>query len=139
MKKLPIAAGAATLALGLSAPVVLMTTGAAAGLPGSLARQTQDNERTVRCGVARIELRVDRERGGFDVDGDVDDAKPGSRWKVVIRHDGEKVLSRTRTADAEGDVDVDTWRHNSAGNDTFKLRVKNLDTDKVCKVTITTR
>ena len=139
MKKLPVIAGAATVALGLSVPAVLMLTDSADGLTGPFARGADDLERTAQCGAAHVELSVDREGGGFEVDGDVDDARPGSRWKVVIRHDGDKVVARTLTADREGDLDVETRRPNTAGDDVFKLRVKNLASDRVCKVTVKTR
>jgi hypothetical protein len=139
MKKLPVIAGVATAALGLSVPAVLMLTESADGLAGPFARGADDLERTVQCGNAHVELSVDRERTGFEVDGDVDNARPGSRWKVVIRHDGDKVLARTLTADGEGDLDVETRRPDSAGDDVFKLKVKNLASDRVCTVTVKTR
>jgi hypothetical protein len=138
MKKLPVVAGVATALVGLSVPVVLVLSESADALPF---RQGDDDlERHARCGDARVELSVDRENGGFEVDGDVDDAKAGSTWKVVIRHDGDKVVARTLKADAEGDLDVETRRPNSAGNDVFTLRVKNLDTDaKACVLSVSTR
>ena len=56
----------------------------------------------------------------------------------MLRHDGDRVLTRTVKADVEGDLDVETLRPNTAGSDVFTFRVKNLDTDaKACKVTIT--
>ena len=121
MKKLPIIAGVATVLVGLSVPAVLMLADyrRRAG-PADWA--DDDLERSARCGQAVVELSVDRENQGFEVDGDVDNAKPGSSWKVVIRHDGDKVLARTLTADAEGGLDVDTLRANTAGNDVFTLR-----------------
>ena len=136
MKKLPVVAGVATALVGLSVPVVLMMTDSANALSGRIA--DDDTERTIACGRAQVELSVDKEAGGFEVDGDVDNAKPGSTWKVVLRHDGTQVLARTLKADAEGDLDVDTRRPNTAGSDVFTLRVKNLSTDaKACKVSIT--
>lgn len=136
MKKLPVVAGVATALVGLSVPVVLMMTDSADALTGRLA--DDDTEKTVACGSAQVELDVDKEAGGFEVDGDVDNAKPGSTWKVVLRHDGTQVLARTLKADVEGDLDVDTVRPNTAGSDVFTFRVKNLSTDaKACKVTIT--
>jgi hypothetical protein len=137
MKKVPVVAGIATALVGLSVPVVLMLTDSADALTGRLA--DNDLERSARCGDARIELSVDREHHGFEVDGDIDNAKAGSSWKVVVRHDGEKVLTRTLKADVEGDVEVDTRRPNSAGDDVFSLRVKNLATDQVCKLAVDTR
>ena len=136
MKKLPVVAGVATALVGLSVPVVLMMTDSADAFSGRLA--DDDIEKTVACGSARVELNVDKETGGFEVDGDVDNAKPGSTWKVVLRHDGDRVLVRTLKADVEGDLDVDTLRPNTAGSDVFTFRVKNLSTDaKACKVSIT--
>lgn len=82
-----------------------------------------DTERTGTCAGATYELNVDRERGGFEVDADLDNAKPGSSWRVAIRHDGKVVTSKVRTADREGEIDVDTWRRNTAGSDTFRLTV----------------
>ena len=69
-----------------------------------------DTERTIACGRALVELNVDKEPGGFEVDGDIDDAKAGSNWKVGLRHDGDKVMARTVKADYEGDVEVHTMR-----------------------------
>ena len=136
MKKLPVVAGVATALVGLSVPVVLMMTDSANALSGRLA--DDDTEKTIACGTALVELDVDKEGNGFEVDGDVDNAKPGSTWKVVLRHDGDKVLSRTLKADAEGELDIDTMRPNTAGADVLTFRVKNLSTDaKACKVTIT--
>ncbi|CUR56376.1 exported hypothetical protein [metagenome] len=82
-----------------------------------------DTERTGTCAGATYELNVDRERGGFEVDADLDNAKPGSSWRVAIQHDGKVVTSKVRTADREGEIDVDTWRRNTAGSDTFRLTV----------------
>jgi RNase P/RNase MRP subunit p29 len=136
MKKLPVVAGVATALVGLSVPVVLMMTDSADALSGRIA--DDDTERTIACGRAQVELSVDKEAGGFEVDGDVDNAKPGSTSKVVLRHDGTQVLARTLKADAEGDLDVDTLRPNTAGSDVFTFRVKNLSTDaKACKVSVT--
>ncbi len=56
----------------------------------------------------------------------------------MLRHDGDRVLSRTVDADVEGDLDVETLRPNTAGSDVFTFRVKDIDTDaKACKVTVT--
>ena len=82
-----------------------------------------DVERRGTCAGATYELNVDRERGGFEVDADIDDARPGSEWRVAIRHDGALATSRVLRADAEGELDLDTFRRNTAGADTFRLTV----------------
>ena len=93
MKKILIAA-AATAAVGATALVA--------------APAHADVERRGTCAGATYELSVDRERGGFEVDADLDNATPGSTWRVAIQHDGTVVTSTVRTADREGEIDVDT-------------------------------
>ena len=82
-----------------------------------------DVERRGTCAGATYELNVDRERGGFEVDADIDDARPGSEWRVAVRHDGRLATSRVLRADGEGELDLDTFRRNTRGRDTFRLTV----------------
>ena len=82
-----------------------------------------DVERRGTCAGATFELNVDRERGGYDVDADIEGAKAFSTWTVAIRHNGKVAVSRTIKADDEGELDLDTFRKNTAGKDIFKLTV----------------
>lgn len=83
-----------------------------------------DIDRYGTCAGASFELSVDRERRGFEVDVDIERAAPNSRWRVKLSHDGKVVHSRVHRADREGEVDVDTWRRNTRGRDTFVLTVR---------------
>ncbi|HSU03419.1 MAG TPA: hypothetical protein VLK03_12775 [Nocardioides sp.] len=82
-----------------------------------------DVEKRGTCAGATFELNVDRERGGFEVDADIDDARVGSEWRVAISHDGKVATSRILRADGEGELDLDTFQRNTAGKDAFKLTV----------------
>ena len=82
-----------------------------------------DVERRGTCAGATYELNVDRERGGFEVDADIDNARVGSEWRVTLRHDGKVTTSRVLRADDEGELDLDAWRRNTAGKDVFRLTV----------------
>jgi hypothetical protein len=95
-----------------------------------------DAERAGACGGGTYELSVDREGRGWEVDADLDDVRPGSTWRIVLRHDGHRYLRVVRTADREGDVDVDTFRRNTAGSDRFTLRAKRIGTDTVCSASV---
>jgi hypothetical protein len=133
MKKLPVIAGTVAAAVGLSVPAVLLAQSSAGAAP-------DEAERSTVCGQVRLELGADRERNGIEVDADLDGATPGSTWKVVLRHDGEKVLTRTLTADREGDADLDVMRPNTSGDDVFVVRAKRVGSDaKACKVSVTLR
>src|SRR5688500_6229234 len=81
-----------------------------------------DVEKARNCGGFQIELKVGPEDGGWEVESDVDDAKSGSDWRIVIRHDGRRVFNRVRTAGPGGDVEVDLRRPNTADSDTFRFR-----------------
>ena len=82
-----------------------------------------DVERRGTCAGATFELNVDRERGGYDVDADIENARAFSEWTVAVRHNGKVAVSRTLEADDEGELDLDTFRRNARGKDTFKLTV----------------
>ena len=122
----------------LIAGTALAATAAAGTTLLVAAPASADVERRGTCAGATFELNVDRERGGFEVDADLDRARPGSRWRVTLRHDGEVVTSKVHTADAEGDIDIDRWRRNTAGTDTFKLTVKPVG-GTACSAKITLR
>lgn len=85
-------------------------------------------DRDFRCHGAEVDFEVDKERkggrAGFEIDIDVDDAKPGSKWRVKLRHDGKTVHSKVYFADRDGEIEVNKWRKNTKGKDRFKAIVK---------------
>ena len=119
------------------ASTALLAT-ATGGVVALAAPASADVERRGTCAGATYELNVDRERGGFDVDADVEGARAFSDWKVTIRHDGKVAVSRTLTADDEGELDLDTFRRDTAGKDTFKLTVSPVG-GSACSTKLTVR
>lgn len=85
----------------------------------TMAPASADVDRHGSCGTGVYELNVDRERTGYEIDASVDGVEPGSQWTFVVRRDGKRVTRVTRTADHEGEVDVDVLAKNTAGKDTF--------------------
>ena len=55
-----------------------------------------------------------RARGGWDVDADLDQLATGAEWKIVLKHDGKRFYREVRTADHEGEIDVDRFRGDTA-------------------------
>ncbi|WP_107766810.1 hypothetical protein [Nocardioides terrigena] len=128
--RLTALAGTAAL---LAAPLTL----------AAIAPAHADVDRNGTCGAGRYELSVDRERragqAGFEVDAGLEGVAPYSRWTFVVRHDGKRVLKVTRTADDEGDVDVDTWRRNTAGKDKLAFRATQVGGTTTCGSSVTVR
>ncbi|RYB90019.1 hypothetical protein EUA93_20935 [Nocardioides oleivorans] len=107
----------------LIATTTLVATAAAGTAVLVAAPASADVEKRGTCAGATFELNVDRERGGYDVDADIEGARAYSEWTVAVRHNGKVAVSRTITADDEGELDLDTFRKNARGKDTFKLTV----------------
>lgn len=107
----------------LIATTALLATAAAGTAVMTASPAQADVDRTGTCAGATYELSIDREKGGWEVDADLDNAEPGSAWRVALRHDGQVVTSKVHRADAEGEVDVDAWRRNTSGTDRFVLTV----------------
>ncbi|GHJ60593.1 hypothetical protein NOK12_31110 [Nocardioides sp. OK12] len=109
----------------LGAAALLATPLALLGGPAHADGPEQD--RDFRVGGAEVDFSVEKEDGRFEVEVEVEDAEPGSRWRVVLKHDGRKVHSRVHRADGDGDVaDIDKDRPDTKGADAFKLRVKKI-------------
>ncbi len=72
------------------------------------------------------------------MDADVEGARTSSEWKVVLRHDGKVVASRSLRADDEGELDLDTFRRDTAGKDAFKLTVTPAGASS-CSTSVTVR
>ena len=90
----------------------------------TMAPASADADRHGSCGTGVYEFSVDREGSGYEIDGSIDGVKPGSQWTFVVRHDGSRLTKVTRTADSEGEVDVDAYAKNTAGKDTFAFVAK---------------
>lgn len=98
-----------------------------------------DADREWRHAGAKHEFDVEKDDGRFEVEYSLDDAKPGSKWRVVIRHDGKIIHKRVHRADSDGEFDVDKNRRNTKGKDVFKVTVKKVGAKKATSRKITRR
>lgn len=118
----------------------LIATGALLAVPAATlvaAPANAEVDRSGACGGGRYEMSVDREGAGWEVNADLDDVAPGSRWKIVLKQDGTTFFAQTRRADNEGDIDVERYRSNTAGKDTFRLVATRVGGKAGCSQTIT--
>ncbi len=96
-----------------------------------------DVERQGACGAGHYELTVDREGTGWDVDADLDRLATGAEWKIVLKHDGKRFYRAVRTADHEGEIDVDRFRGDTAGSDVFTFKATRVGGTERCTARIT--
>lgn len=116
---------------------VLAAGGLLAVTLASAAHADTERQGALRGG-GQFGLTVDREDDGrFDVSVDLDGVAPGSRWKVVLRQDGERFVRTTVTADSEGEVDLDRTRPDTARSDRFALVLTGLGTGQTVRTAIT--
>jgi hypothetical protein len=80
---------------------------------------------------ARYDISVEKDHGRFEIDADLDGVAAGSSWRMIVRHDGTRVATRTASAvrdDGQYEVDFrEVNRHNTSGKDTFKVTLKRTD------------
>lgn len=123
----PVLTSVASLAAAavVAGPLAVVTAGSASAA-----------EREGRCDGAERQFEVEREDGRFEVSADIDDAAPGSRWKIVLKHDGRTYLNVVRSADRDGEISIDRNRANTAGADKFVMTVNKVGTGGSCSHTI---
>ncbi|QCW51138.1 hypothetical protein FE634_13320 [Nocardioides dongxiaopingii] len=96
-----------------------------------------DVERQGVCGTGTYELSVDREGRGHEVNVDLDNLPAGSAWRVKLWQDGKRVANVVRTAERDGDLDLERYRPNTAGADTFKFTAKRVGATTRCGASVT--
>lgn len=98
-----------------------------------------DTERRGVCGTGSYELSVDREGRGYEVNVDLDRVTAGTQWTIAVRHEGKRYAKVTRTADDEGDLDIETFRRGTPGNETFAFTAKQVGGTATCTARVTVR
>lgn len=107
--------------------VAALVAAAATLVPASASADGPEKEVRFRVAGATADLKVEKDDGRFEVDVDLDRARPGSKWRIVLRHDGKRYYSKVKRADADGEIDVDTVRRDTRGADVFKVTVKKVN------------
>lgn len=114
------------------APLALALVLASVGVAGA---RDGDVEVRGRCsGGSQAELKLSDEDGRIEIEFEVDEDRVGQRWRVVVRHDGERVLrSRATTTRPSGSFEVRTVVDDDPGRDVIRARARNLSTGEVCR------
>ena len=107
--------------------------------PLAIAAPASAAEREFRYAGAEVDFSVEKDDGRFEVEVDLDEARRGQKFRVVLKHDGKTFHNRVHTVDREGDIEIEKNRRNTAGKDVFKLKLKKIGGPKAVTRTITLR
>jgi hypothetical protein len=102
--------------------------------PLALAAPAMATEKEFGVGGAQGNFEVEREHGGYKVSAKVQDAASGSKWRITLWHDGNRIFRGVRTADGDGDVrEVSRQRPNTRGADVFRVKIKRVGGDSAVR------
>jgi hypothetical protein len=82
------------------------------------------------------ELKASPENGQIEVEYELGDAVPGSRWRIRITKNGKSILRATQRANAAGDIEVRQITTNLAGREMIRATAKRTGAAGACTVSL---
>lgn len=96
-----------------------------------------DVRRRVSCSrSATIDLKASPENGRIEVEAEVDEARPGHRWRVVLKKNGGVFFRGVRTVNLAGNIEVRRLTNNGPGAERIVANARNLNTGERCNVAV---
>ena len=92
-------------------------------------------EKAGNCsGASSSKLKMKSRDNKIEVEFEVDQNVNGAEWKVVLKHDGDRFFSRTKTTKGpSGSFSVERKVNDHQGTDKITARAENIATSEVCK------
>jgi hypothetical protein len=119
------------LSVGLAA---VFAMGALVVTPSALAKDGDVIRRGTCSNKSDWKLKLSPENGKIEVEFEVDQNKVGHKWRVTLKHDGERFFRGVReTKGASGSFEVRKVEPNRHGQDHFAAKARNLSTDETCR------
>lgn len=119
------------LTVGLAAAFAV---GALAAAPSALAKDGDVIKEGNCSGGADWKLKLSEENGKIEVEYEIDQNKVGQKWRVTLKHDGERFYRQVKeTKGASGSFEVRQVEPNRSGDDRFVGKAVNLSSDEECK------
>lgn len=128
-----------TRSLRRGAATVVATSMVAGSLALLGASPAQAAEREFRYAGADVDFEVEKDDRRFEVEVDIDEARPGDRFRVVLWQNGQRFHKKVHTADRDGEIEIDKKRRDTKGRDVFKLKIKKIGGPKAVTRVIRTR
>jgi len=88
-------------------------------------------------GSSLTDLKVKRDNGRLEVEGEVDSNVNAQTWRWGLRHDGQRVFSGARfTRGPSGSFTVHRFIDNNAGADRIVFNARNIRSGEVCRTSM---
>ena len=81
-------------------------------------------------------LKLSPENGQIEVEYELEDAVPGSRWRVTVTKNGRTILRTTKRANAAGYLEVRQVTRNLKGNETIRATAERVGTAGTCTLSL---
>jgi hypothetical protein len=88
--------------------------------------------KTGTCGTHPWSLVLTHDNARIEADYKLSNVRAGSTWRVVMKDNGARFFTGTRTATAERHIEVDKFAPNQTGTDKITVRAANLASGQVC-------
>jgi len=112
----------------------LMAIGVLAAVPASAGGDREVIRRGNCSGSTDWKYKAKADDGRIEIEYEVDQNRNGDRWRVTLKHDGNRFFKGTRvTRGRSGSFDIERKVNNHQGVDRFRARARNLRTDEVCR------
>lgn len=110
--------------------------GALAVAPSAMAKDGDVIKEGNCTGGSDWKLKLSEENGQIEVEFEVDQNKVGDKWRVTLKHNGERFYRQVKeTKGPSGSFEVEQVEPNLAGDDRFVGKALNLSTGEECRGT----
>ena len=113
-----------------------LTIGALVAAPSAMAKDGDVIKEGNCSGGTDWKLKLSEENGKIEVQYEIDQNKAGEKWRVTLKHDGERFYRAVKeTKGPSGSFEVRQVEPNHAGDDRFVGKALNLSSGEECKGT----
>jgi hypothetical protein len=87
-------------------------------------------------GSAKSKLKASPENGRIEVEYELDNLRPGDRWRVIIRSGRKVILRKTRRVTGTREINFRTIIPNQSGTEKISAKSRNLSGAGRCNVSL---
>lgn len=87
-------------------------------------------------GAAKSKLKAGPQNGGIEVEYELDNLRPGDRWRVIIKSGKRVILRKTRRVTGRREINFRTVIPNRTGAERISAKARNISGGGRCSVSL---